>query len=143
MPFIYRGVGEFGNILADKVNADGRTLNTISNDLKIDPKTIRSHINRTHKPYFIMLSVYSNYLDRPIEELAEMVDRDWDVSTPKREFAKTIREIMYRHGLTVDELSFKTGISTKTLYKWLKGTEPRPSNYIRFMKVICEMEGLI
>lgn len=50
-------------------------------------------------------------------------------------FAKQLKSLLRRDGITVSHLSRKTGIPAKTIYHYLEGRTPRKLEHV---KVICE-----
>lgn len=138
----YTGVGEFGTLLANAINADPRSLKTISRHLGIEPKTIISHIYQKHKPNFYTVEIYVIYLDRPLKELRAMIDRDYNEdSTNNSEFSTLLYDAMMNNDLTIIDLSEKIGVSYNTVRGWLKGQKISNSSYIKCIQFFLDFEG--
>lgn len=139
----YEGVGEFGTLLAETINADPRSLTDISKHLGIDSKCILGHIRHNHRPNFYTAQIYAIYLNKPLSELRKMIDRDYrSEETNASGFSDAILNFMMEHDLTSQDLAEKVGVSYYTVRRWLQGQKLSNQSYIKCMRFFLDLEGV-
>lgn len=138
----YEGIGEFGRLLADTINADPRSLTDIAKHLGIESKTILSHIYCKHKPQFYTVQIYSIYLDKSPSDLIKMINQDYDkkLSDPN-DFSRILYNAMVDHNLSSQDLSERIDVSHSVVLRWLRGQNPSNRSYIKCMQFFLDLDG--
>lgn len=137
----YEGVGEFGRLLADTINADPRSLTEIAKHLGIESKTILGHIRHEHKPQFYTVQIYSIYLEKSPSDLIKTIDRDYGKKLiDPDDFSSILYNAMTKHNLSSQDLSEQIGVSYSSIFKWLRGQKPSKQSYIKCIRLFLDLE---
>lgn len=135
-------VGSFGTALYDKITEDSRGIQAICDDLGMTQKAVYSHVKRTREPHVGTINIYSKYLNIPAIEIRKMLYDDWG-RVESTKFGRELLDILCRHDLTIRSLSKNIEVSEQTIHRWLRGDTPTSRNYVKLMRYVCKLEGLI
>lgn len=141
--FRVEGVGEFGTLLADSMRRKEDNVADVSVKLRIDKGSVYHHIGKQTVPTFQLLSKYSGYLDMPIDDLIDLLYKDWGndprfanrfnhfkiQSTAKGDFGKMLAEFIMKKYHSLLLASDNIGVTCTTIKNHIC-MKTRPSDLV-------------